>query len=195
MNDTFKNTISYDKTVPVLIVGGGLIGLSTSLFLSWHGIHSLLIERHPGTAIHPRVVGFTPRTMELFRSVGVEEAIHQAEPPTTLSGARWRTTLPSRWRCFPGSARPRDQPGSRWISSCSMRATATAREPSRGKQAMRIFPWRSLQLNGRESRELTLRISYSNERASRSRRWTSSGESGCCCSVLTVMHGRRLLNV
>ena len=26
MNDTFKNTISYDETVPVLIVGGGLIG-------------------------------------------------------------------------------------------------------------------------------------------------------------------------
>src|SRR5258708_32454790 len=86
MNDTFKNTISYDKTVPVLIVGGGLIGLSTSLFLSWHGIHSLLIERHPGTAIHPRAVGFTPRTMELFRSVGVEEAIRQAEPPLTLGG-------------------------------------------------------------------------------------------------------------
>ena len=86
MNDTFKNTISYDETVPVLIVGGGLIGLSTSLFLSWHGISSLLIERHPGTAIHPRAVGFTPRTMELFRSVGAEEAIHQAEPPITLGG-------------------------------------------------------------------------------------------------------------
>ena len=86
MNDMFKNTISYDETVPVLIVGGGLIGLSTSLFLSWHGIHSLLVERHPGTAIHPRAVGFTPRTMELFRSVGVEEAIRQAEPPITLGG-------------------------------------------------------------------------------------------------------------
>jgi len=69
-----------------LIVGGGLIGLSTSLFLSWHGIYSLLIERHPGTAIHPRAVGFTPRTMELFRSVRVEEAIRQAEPPITLGG-------------------------------------------------------------------------------------------------------------
>ena len=86
MNDTFKNTISYDETVPVLIVGGGLIGLSTSLFLSWHGISSLLVERHLGTAIHPRAIGFTPRTMELFRGVGVEEAIRQAEPPITLGG-------------------------------------------------------------------------------------------------------------
>ena len=81
MNDTFKNTASYDETVPVLIVGGGLIGLSTSLFLSWHGISSLLVERHPGTAIHPRAIGFSPRTMELFRSVGIEDAIHQVEPP------------------------------------------------------------------------------------------------------------------
>src|SRR5437899_4882651 len=86
MSDTLKSTSLYDETTPVLIVGGGLVGLSTSLFLSWHGIHSLLIERHPGTAIHPRAVGFTPRTMELFRSVRVEEAIRQAEPPITLGG-------------------------------------------------------------------------------------------------------------
>ena len=69
----------YDETIPVLIVGGGLIGLSTSLFLSHAGISSLLVERHPGTAIHPRAVGLTPRTMELFRSVGVEEEIRKVE--------------------------------------------------------------------------------------------------------------------
>ena len=86
MNDTLKSTSLYDENTPVLIVGGGLIGLSTALFLSWHGIPSLLVERHPGTAIHPRAVGFTPRTMEMFRSVGIEEAIRQAEPPVTLAG-------------------------------------------------------------------------------------------------------------
>ncbi len=80
MSDTFNNTSQYDETTQVLIVGGGLIGLSTSLFLSWHGISSLLVERHPGTAIHPRALGFTSRTMEIFRSVGVEEAIRQVEP-------------------------------------------------------------------------------------------------------------------
>jgi putative polyketide hydroxylase len=81
MSDTFNNTSRYDVTTQVLIVGGGLVGLSTSLFLSWHGISSLLVERHPGTAIHPRALGFTPRTMEMFRSVGVEQAIRQVEPP------------------------------------------------------------------------------------------------------------------
>ncbi|MBO0794260.1 MAG: FAD-dependent monooxygenase [Ktedonobacteraceae bacterium] len=66
---------------PVLIVGGGLIGLSTSLFLSWQGIPSILIERHPGTAIHPRAMGMSPRTMEMFRAVGIEEDIRRIEPP------------------------------------------------------------------------------------------------------------------
>jgi len=42
----------YDETTQVLIVGGGLVGLSTCLFLTFHGIRSLLVERHPGTAIH-----------------------------------------------------------------------------------------------------------------------------------------------
>lgn len=72
---------NYDEITPVLIVGGGLVGLSTSLFLSWHGISSLLVERHRGTAIHPRALGWTPRTMELFRSVGIEEVIRRIEPP------------------------------------------------------------------------------------------------------------------
>src|SRR5947209_16875353 len=81
MSDTLKSTSLYDETTPVLIVGGGLVGLSTSLFLSWHGIHSLLVERHPSTAIHPRAIGMTPRTMELFRSVGVVEEIRKVESP------------------------------------------------------------------------------------------------------------------
>jgi putative polyketide hydroxylase len=69
----------YDETTPVLIIGGGLIGLSTSLFLSWHRIPSVLVERHPGTAIHPRAHGLGQRVMEVFRSVGAEEAIRRVE--------------------------------------------------------------------------------------------------------------------
>ena len=79
------NTVShhsdYDETIPVLIIGGGLVGLSTSLFLSHAGISSLLVERHPGTAIHPRAVGTSPRTMEMFRSAGVEQEIRKVESP------------------------------------------------------------------------------------------------------------------
>ena len=70
---------NYDETTQVLIVGGGLIGLSTSLFLVKAGIDSLMVERHPGTAIHPRAMGLSPRTMEMFRSAGIEQGIRKVE--------------------------------------------------------------------------------------------------------------------
>lgn len=57
---------------------GGLAGLSTALFLSWHGVRPLLFERHPDLLIHPRAGGFTPRTIELFRQIGLEPAIKAA---------------------------------------------------------------------------------------------------------------------
>ncbi|QBD76934.1 hypothetical protein EPA93_13340 [Ktedonosporobacter rubrisoli] len=85
MNTSLQPSDSKNMA-PVLIVGGGLVGLSTSLFLSFHGISSLLVERHPGTAIHPRATGFTPRTMEFFRRLGIEDDIHKVEPPFLQGG-------------------------------------------------------------------------------------------------------------
>ncbi|KOG30750.1 FAD-dependent oxidoreductase [Streptomyces resistomycificus] len=64
--------------VPVLIVGGSLVGLSTSLFLGRLGVRHTLVERHAGTSIHPRGRGNNVRTMELFRAAGVEPGIRQA---------------------------------------------------------------------------------------------------------------------
>ncbi|MED1508913.1 FAD-dependent monooxygenase [Bacillus proteolyticus] len=64
--------------VPVLIVGGGLSGLASALFLAKHNIEYLLIERHPSTAIHPKAGGITFRTMELFRELGLEQRIRSA---------------------------------------------------------------------------------------------------------------------
>ncbi|WP_420168922.1 FAD-dependent monooxygenase [Streptomyces violaceoruber] len=56
----------------VLIVGGSLVGLSTAVFLAHHDVPVTLVERHPGTSIHPRAVGYYPRTAELLATVGVE---------------------------------------------------------------------------------------------------------------------------
>ncbi|MFJ8085669.1 FAD-dependent oxidoreductase [Streptomyces sp. NPDC096205] len=64
--------------VPVLIVGGSLVGLSTSLFLGRLGVRHTLVERHAATSIHPRGRGNNVRTMELFRVAGVEQAIRDA---------------------------------------------------------------------------------------------------------------------
>ncbi|GGN58555.1 putative polyketide hydroxylase [Streptomyces albiflavescens] len=63
---------------PVLIVGGSLVGLSTSLFLGRLGVPHILVERHSGTSIHPRGRGNNVRTMELFRVAGAQQRIQEA---------------------------------------------------------------------------------------------------------------------
>src|ERR1700722_1793439 len=62
----------------VLIVGGSLVGLSAATFLAWHGVATLSVERHDGTAIHPRAGHFHLRTLEVFRSVGLEALVRAA---------------------------------------------------------------------------------------------------------------------
>jgi 2-polyprenyl-6-methoxyphenol hydroxylase-like FAD-dependent oxidoreductase len=69
--------LSEADEVPVLIVGGSLVGLTTALFLAHHGVASLAVERHGGTAIHPRAGHFQLRTLELLRSVGLEETVRR----------------------------------------------------------------------------------------------------------------------
>lgn len=64
--------------VPVLVVGGSLVGLSTAMLLGHYGVRSLAIERHRGTAIHPRAAQISQRTMEIFRTVGVEQVVMRA---------------------------------------------------------------------------------------------------------------------
>ncbi|MFJ9908164.1 FAD-dependent oxidoreductase [Streptomyces sp. NPDC101152] len=78
MNARAEQTGGAVHDVPVLIVGGSLVGLSTSLFLGRLGVRHTLVERHAGTSIHPRGRGNNVRTMELFRVSGTEPAIHRA---------------------------------------------------------------------------------------------------------------------
>jgi len=73
-----NQTCDPDIEVPVLIVGGGPVGLCTSLLLSRFGVPSLLVERHPGTSIHPRARGLNVRTMELLRTWGLEREVREA---------------------------------------------------------------------------------------------------------------------
>jgi 2-polyprenyl-6-methoxyphenol hydroxylase-like FAD-dependent oxidoreductase len=62
---------------PVLIAGGGLVGLSAAMFLAQHGIPSLAIERLRGGSSLPRAAHFHLRTLELFRLAGIEEAVRE----------------------------------------------------------------------------------------------------------------------
>ena len=67
--------------VPVLIVGGGPVGLTASIYLSHFGVESLLVERHPGTAILPKARALNARTMEMYRQIGLEAPIRAVAMP------------------------------------------------------------------------------------------------------------------
>lgn len=69
----------YDVKVPVLIIGGGPVGLSTAVFLGRHGVKTLLVEKRGATSRLPRAPGLQARTMELFRAAGLQPEIRALE--------------------------------------------------------------------------------------------------------------------
>src|SRR5262244_4060440 len=100
------------QEVPVLIVGGGPVGLTASILLSRHGVRSLLAERHPGTAVHPKARAINARSMEMYRQCGVEAAIRKAGLGVEHTGLIvWTRTLAGEeierrvpWRAGPQAA-------------------------------------------------------------------------------------------
>ncbi|MEU5543769.1 FAD-dependent monooxygenase [Streptomyces sioyaensis] len=68
-----------DMTIPVLVVGGGPVGLSTAMFLGRHGVPTVLVEKREATSLLPRAPGLQARTMELFRAAGCEKEVRALE--------------------------------------------------------------------------------------------------------------------
>ncbi|MEV6067746.1 FAD-dependent oxidoreductase [Nocardia sp. NPDC052001] len=111
------------ETTPVLIVGGGLVGLSAAVFLRRRGVPTVLVEKHPGSSAHPRAIGYTTRTMELFHAAGVElPPVHGGKPRrarvASLAG-EWFEEYP--WSPAGAASRPE-------IEYSPMRATALAQD-------------------------------------------------------------------
>jgi 2-polyprenyl-6-methoxyphenol hydroxylase-like FAD-dependent oxidoreductase len=73
--------------VPVLIVGAGPAGLCSSILLSRFGVRSLVVERHASTSVPPKATGISTRTMELFRSWGIEPRVRQVAIPARFSSS------------------------------------------------------------------------------------------------------------
>ncbi|MCT9872569.1 FAD-dependent monooxygenase, partial [Paenarthrobacter aurescens] len=53
------------------------MGLSAALFLHQNNVPFILIEKGSSLSALPRARGFSARTMELFRSVGLQDAIEK----------------------------------------------------------------------------------------------------------------------
>ncbi|KAJ5666811.1 hypothetical protein N7462_011220 [Penicillium macrosclerotiorum] len=64
--------MSSNTHEPVIVVGASLVGLSAALCLASHQVPTIVLEKHSGISKHPRAIGFTARTMEIYRSLGIE---------------------------------------------------------------------------------------------------------------------------
>lgn len=67
--------------VPVLVVGGGPVGLTVAYDLQRRGIEVLLVERNESTTQHPKMDITNGHSMEHFRRLGIAETIRDAAVP------------------------------------------------------------------------------------------------------------------
>ncbi|GGZ11199.1 FAD-dependent monooxygenase [Novosphingobium colocasiae] len=103
MSETVKSGL-----YPVVIVGGGPVGLTLSLTLAHFGIRSVLLERNPTTTSHPKMDITNGRSMELFQRVGALDVMRSvATAPDAPFDVSWITTLNGHELArfiYPGSA-------------------------------------------------------------------------------------------
>jgi putative polyketide hydroxylase len=81
------------KKIPVLIIGGGPVGLSMALALARQHVPSLIVEKHPGRTPHPRARGVSMRTMELFQQWGDINELLKYEFPREAIRFIWSESL------------------------------------------------------------------------------------------------------
>jgi 2-polyprenyl-6-methoxyphenol hydroxylase-like FAD-dependent oxidoreductase len=80
--------MATEEEAPVVIAGGGLIGLSTAMFLAQQGVRTIAIERMTTPSTLPRAAFFHMRTFELFRQAGIEdEVVRQSKAEFEPDGA------------------------------------------------------------------------------------------------------------
>ena len=63
------------RKIPVLIVGGGPVGLALAAELGFHGIGCELVEQTDGAIVTPKMNEVNVRTMELCRRWGIADAV------------------------------------------------------------------------------------------------------------------------
>ncbi len=80
--------------VPVLIAGGGPVGMTLACELAARDIPCLLAERNHATTVHPKMDITNARSMELFRRLGLTPALRAvAVPESSNFDVAWVTTM------------------------------------------------------------------------------------------------------
>jgi 2-polyprenyl-6-methoxyphenol hydroxylase-like FAD-dependent oxidoreductase len=79
---------------PVVIAGAGPVGMTLALDLARRGIRALLVERNATTTRHPKMDITNARSMELFRRLGLADALRAvAVPEANNFDVSWITGL------------------------------------------------------------------------------------------------------
>ena len=82
------------KHIPVLIAGGGPVGMTLTRTLALHGVRCLLVERHGTTTRHPKMDITNGRSKELSRRLGVADKLRSVAVPEANSlEISWITSL------------------------------------------------------------------------------------------------------
>lgn len=82
------------ERVPVLVVGGGPVGLAVAGDLGWRGVPSLLVEARGGTVYQPKMDMVGIRTMEFCRRWGITGDVEAAGYNRAyIQDCAWVTTL------------------------------------------------------------------------------------------------------
>ena len=72
------------ENLPVLIAGGGPVGLLLATVLSHYGVRSVILERNCDTTKWPKMDLTNARSMELFRRLGLADALRQKGVPAHI---------------------------------------------------------------------------------------------------------------
>ena len=77
-------------TVPVLIAGGGPVGLTLAALLARHGVRSLVVEADPGYCTGSRAICISRRSQEILWTAGAGPALQAKALPWTGGRSYWR---------------------------------------------------------------------------------------------------------
>jgi 3-(3-hydroxy-phenyl)propionate hydroxylase len=83
-------TRSLPDAVPVLIAGGGPVGLTLAALLARHGVRSLVVEADAGYCTGSRAICISRRSQEILSTAGAGAALAAKALPWTGGRSYWR---------------------------------------------------------------------------------------------------------
>src|SRR6059058_6261619 len=76
--------------IPVLIAGGGPVGLTLAALLARHGVRSLVVEADEGYCTGSRAICISRRSQEILATAGAGDALAAKALPWTGGRSFWR---------------------------------------------------------------------------------------------------------